>query len=67
MLFGKKKDNAPSIFTEQQCNSCGERTRRNFSDGDYVFKTRQQCPRCSSNNGVIVAVYGEYPPEKEKT
>jgi hypothetical protein len=67
MLFGKKKEVKPEIFTEDTCQSCGEKTRRQFEDGDYVYGTGMQCKKCSSANTLVTAVYGEYPPDSEKS
>ena len=64
MLFGKKKEITPEIYTEDTCKSCGEKTRRRFEDGDYVFGEGMQCKKCSSPNTLVTAIYGEYPPDK---
>jgi hypothetical protein len=64
MLFGKKKEVAPEIYTEDTCKSCGEKTRRRFEDGDYDFGAGMQCKKCSSSNTLVTAIYGEYPPDK---
>jgi hypothetical protein len=64
MLFRKKREILPEIFTEDSCQSCGEKARRRFQDGDYVFGTGLQCKKCSSLNTLVTAIYGEYPPEK---
>lgn len=66
MLFGKKKEVKPEIFTEDTCQSCGEKSRRQFEDGDYVYGSGKQCKKCSSANTLVTAVYGEYPPDSEK-
>lgn len=64
MFFGKKKAVEPTLYTEQTCNSCGEKERRPFEKGDHVFKEGAQCKKCSSSSTLITAIYGEYPPEK---
>lgn len=66
MLFGKKKEVKPEIYTEDTCQSCGEKTRRQFEEGDHVYRHGQQCKKCSSSNTLVTAVYGEYPEEKDK-
>lgn len=63
MLFGKKKEVKPDIYTEDKCQACGENTRRQFEEGDYVYRSGLQCKKCSSSNTLVVAIYGEYPPE----
>ena len=64
MLFGKKKEIKPEIYSEDTCQSCGEKTRRRFEEGDYVYKPGTRCKKCSSSDTLVTAVYGEYPEEK---
>jgi hypothetical protein len=64
MLFGRKKEVKPEIYSEETCQSCGEKSRRPFRDGDYVYRRAEQCKKCLSSNTLITAVYGEYPEEK---
>lgn len=64
MLFRKKKEVKPEIYSEDTCQSCGEKTRRRFEEGDYVYKAGAQCKNCSSSDTLVTAVYGEYPEEK---
>jgi hypothetical protein len=64
MIFGKKKEVPPTIYTEQVCSRCGEKERRPFEQGDYVFRQGTRCKKCDSSDTMISAVYGEYPPEK---
>ncbi|MGI0014726.1 MAG: hypothetical protein ACREBU_14985 [Nitrososphaera sp.] len=67
MLFRKKKEIKPKIFTEETCPSCGEKSRRDFKDGDYIYGTGTQCKKCSASGTLINAIYGEYPPEVNKS
>jgi hypothetical protein len=64
MLFGKKKEIKPEIYSEDTCQSCGEKTRRQFEEGDYVYRFGVQCKKCSSNT-LVTAIYGEYPEENK--
>ena len=64
MLFGKKKEVKPEIYSEDTCQSCSEKMRRRFEEGDYVYKHGVQCKKCSSSDTLVTAVYGEYPEEK---
>ena len=66
MLFRKKKEVKPELYTEESCQACGEKWRRQFRDGDYVFAAAAACGKCSSANTLINAIYGEYPPETDK-
>lgn len=63
MIFGKKEPPTPAIYTEETCNSCGEKSRRPFEVGDCVFGSGSSCKKCHSST-MVTAVYGEYPPEK---
>ena len=65
MLFRKKKEVNPEIYSEDKCQSCGENIKRRFEEGDYVYGTGLQCKKCSSANTLVVAVYGEYPPDEK--
>jgi hypothetical protein len=67
LFFGrKKKKEAPIIYTVETCQDCGEKNRRIFEPNDYIYKkTTTTCKKCT---GIVMisAVYGEYPPEKQK-
>lgn len=65
-LFGKKKEIVPEVYSEDTCQSCGEKTRRPFKEGDYVYGRGDQCKKCSSADTFVTAVYGEYPPEEKR-
>ncbi len=65
MFWSKKPEVKPAIYTEETCNSCGERARRPFEVGDNVYEQGRACTKCSSST-LVTAVYGEYPPEKSK-
>jgi hypothetical protein len=63
MLFGKKKEITPEIYSEDFCQSCNEKTKRHYEKGDYVYGSGLQCKKCMSSNTVVSAIYGEYPKE----
>jgi hypothetical protein len=67
MLFGKKKEMTPEIYTIDTCKSCGQKTKRRFEAGDYVFGTGLQCKNCSSSDTLVTSIYGEYPLENNKS
>jgi hypothetical protein len=64
MLFGKKKEVTPEIYSEDFCQSCGEKTKRRYEEEDYVYGSGLQCKKCMSNT-VVTAIYGEYSEEEE--
>jgi hypothetical protein len=63
MIFGKKKEIIPEIYSEDICQSCSEKTTRRFEEGDHVYGAGMQCKKCTSTNTVVTAIYGEYPEE----
>lgn len=67
ILFGKKKEVPPVIYTEETCGSCREKVRRPFEDGDYVFRSGSPCKKCGSQSTMASAIYGEYPPDKNNS
>ncbi|AIC14996.1 hypothetical protein NTE_02289 [Candidatus Nitrososphaera evergladensis SR1] len=67
ILFGKKKEVPPTIYTEETCSVCGEKMRRPFEEGDYVFRNGSTCKKCGSSSTMVSAVYGEYPPDKDSS
>jgi hypothetical protein len=65
MLFGKKKEVTPEIYSEDFCQSCGKKTKRRYEEEDYVYGSGLQCKKCMSSNTVVTAIYGEYSEEEE--
>ena len=63
MLFGKKKEITPEIYSEDTCLSCTEITKRHHEERDYVYGVGLQCKKCMSPNTIVTAIYGEYPKE----
>jgi hypothetical protein len=61
----KRKGNNPIIYTEETCQNCNHKIKRNFLDGDYIYKSGSTCKACSGI-AITTAIYGEYPAEKEK-
>jgi hypothetical protein len=65
MLFGKKKEITPEIYSEDTCQSCSEKTKRHYEEEDHVYGSGLKCKKCMSSKTVVTAIYGEYP-EKDK-
>ena len=65
MWFGRKKEVKPEIYSEETCQSCNEKIRRKFDEGDYVYSSGTQCKKCSSGT-LVTAIYGEYPPDDKR-
>jgi hypothetical protein len=64
-MWFKKKKITPTVYTEEICQRCGEKKKRNFEEGDYIYKFGSNCKKCSELT-MINAIYGEYPIEKQK-
>lgn len=67
MLFGKKKEITPEIYSEDTCQSCSEITKRRYEERDYVYGLGLQCKKCMSSDTLVTAIYGEYPEEETRT
>jgi hypothetical protein len=65
MWFKKKKKIIPTVYTEEICPKCDEKKKRCFCEGDYIYKIGSNCKKCSELT-LIIAIYGEYPMEKQK-
>jgi hypothetical protein len=65
MWFKRKKQISPTVYTEEICPRCGEKKKRKFEDGDYIYKISSNCKKCCEPI-MISAIYGEYPQEKQK-
>ncbi|MFN3622387.1 MAG: hypothetical protein ACK4TI_05800 [Nitrososphaerales archaeon] len=46
------------VYTVEECLNCGEKSKRTFTVGDYVFKQNGQCKKCSGNI-LITMIYAE--------
>jgi hypothetical protein len=46
------------IYTIEECLSCGEKNKRAFAVGDYVYKENGQCKKCNGNV-YITMIYAE--------
>jgi hypothetical protein len=64
MFFSKKPEPKPTMYAEQTCSGCGNRMKRPFEQGDYVFMVGARCAKCNSAATMVTAIYAEYPAEK---
>ena len=46
------------IYTVEECAGCGTKTKRNFKEGDYVFKEVGQCQKCNEKL-MVTMIFGE--------
>lgn len=48
-----------TVFTIEECESCSLKTKRQFKDGDYVFKDGGECSHCKSSHTRISLILAE--------
>jgi hypothetical protein len=48
----------PTIITITECKKCGLKSLRNFMKGDFVFKSLDECKKCSEPM-LITGIYAE--------
>jgi hypothetical protein len=46
------------VYTTEECQSCKQRTKRDFKVGDYVMGAAGTCEKCQGQK-MIVLIYGE--------
>ena len=55
--IGDKRPKMP-VFTVEDCQSCGTKTKRAFKNGDYVFREGGECAKCHSKT-LISMIFAE--------
>lgn len=46
------------VVTIEECQSCKEKTKRDFRVGDYVVQEAGTCEKCQGRK-IVVSIYGE--------
>jgi hypothetical protein len=46
------------VYTIEECQSCGQKTKRDFKVGDYVLGEAGSCAKCQGKK-TITLIYGE--------
>jgi len=46
------------VYTIEVCQSCGEKTKRDFKVGDYVLGEAGACVKCQGRKTIFI-IYGE--------
>jgi len=46
------------VFTIDECQSCGQKSKRDFKVGDYVMQEVGTCDKCAGKR-LITMIYGE--------
>jgi hypothetical protein len=59
MRFFKKKEEVLDPYTVEQCNSCDKTSKRQFKEGDHVFKMMEKCTSCGNGQMMIGKIFGE--------
>jgi rRNA maturation protein Nop10 len=49
-------------YTIEECQKCGLKNKRLFTQGDYIIKDAGKCPRCGAAL-TISSIYAEPPPK----
>lgn len=52
------------VLTIVKCGRCSFKQIKNFSMGDFVFKTLGKCTQCTTGDLSISGIYTEGPPKK---
>ena len=51
------------VYTIEECQSCKQKTKRDFKVGDYIAGDAGTCEKCHGKM-MIVSIYGESPPKR---
>ncbi len=46
------------VYTIEECQSCGQKTKRDFKVGDYILQDVGDCEKCKGKK-VISLIYGD--------
>lgn len=55
--IGEKRPKMP-VFTVEDCQSCGTKTKRAFKMGDYVYREGGECAKCHGKT-LISMIFAE--------
>ena len=47
------------VYTIEECQQCGLKTKRTFKLGDFVYKVGELCSKCKTA-ALITTIYAEY-------
>lgn len=56
----ERKRMQPTVYTIEECEGCGLKVKRQFQQGDYVFKEIGECAKCGGGKVRITMIYAEY-------
>jgi hypothetical protein len=48
----------PIVYTVEECQQCGLKTKRTFKIGDFVYKVGELCSKCRAST-LITMIYAE--------
>jgi hypothetical protein len=54
----------PKVLSVVKCGQCSFKQIKNFTLGDFVFKTLGKCTQCTTGDLSISGIYTEGPPKK---
>ena len=55
--IGEKRPKMP-VFTVEDCQNCGTKTKRAFKMGDYVYREGGECAKCHAKT-LISMIFAE--------
>lgn len=61
--MGSERHRKLTAYTIEECTSCGQKTKRPFKSGDYVYNEGGNCAKCGMKMRVIM-IFGEEVKEK---
>jgi hypothetical protein len=56
--FSGTKPSELHVFTIEECQSCRQKTKRDFKVGDYITGAAGTCEKCQGQK-MIIQIYGE--------
>jgi len=51
------------VFTIEECQTCRQKTKRDFRVGDYIMQEAGTCEKCQGRK-MIMSIYGEKIPQR---
>lgn len=54
-----KEEEKATVYSIEECQKCGLKTKRSFKIGDFVYKMGELCSQCKAST-LITMIYAEY-------
>jgi hypothetical protein len=56
--MSKEEKEKPIVYTIEECQKCGLKTKRTFKIGDFVYMVGELCSKCKAST-LITMIYAE--------